>query len=64
MTNDFREWPKSQVAWGFYNLGLLIGVARTRRAAVAEVEERTGVEWKHCRHYMEIHKVRVEKYAP
>ena len=61
---DIRKDPKSQIAWGWYNYGLLIGVAHSRRSAVAAVEEHTMQQWKEARKYMEVHKVRVETYRP
>lgn len=61
---DIRKEPKSQLAWGYYNWGLLWGVAFRRRDAIATVEERTGKPWSEARKYCEVHKVRVERFAP
>ena len=58
---SLRELPRPQVAYGIYNYGILVGLATTRRAAVSEVEERTGDDWKHAKRYMEIHRVLVSK---
>lgn len=61
---DYRKEPKSQLAWGWYNFGRLMGIERTRKAAVKAVETNCMAPWSEARHYMEVHKVRVERFAP
>lgn len=61
---DYRKEPTSQVAWGWYNCGRLIGIERTRRVAIKAVEANCMEPWSKAKHYMEVHRVRVERYAP
>jgi hypothetical protein len=49
----------SQIAWGYYNLGRLIGIEYTRRGAVKSVENMTGAKWNISKKYMEVCKVMV-----
>ena len=60
MNNDIRKHPRPQQAWGVYNWGLLSAIARTRREAIAMVQERCGQSWREAKKYMEVHKVVVE----
>lgn len=60
---DKRKNPSAQIAWGYYNMGLLLGVERTRKGAIAEVEHCTMEKWRYVRDYMEVHKVLVTPIA-
>ena len=64
MTVDRRKEPKEQLAWGYYNFGCLIGIARTRRSAIGMACEHTGKAWDVTRTYMEVHKVAVKALKP
>lgn len=65
MSNETsRKEPKPQLAWGVYNMGRLMDIGHARRHAVQLAEQLTGKPWKECKTYMEVHKVRVERYAP
>lgn len=57
------ENPKPQQAYGYYNFGVLQGIASTRRGAIREVEENCDEAWSECRRYMEVHKVIVTPIA-
>lgn len=61
---DIRKEPKSQLAWGYYNRGRLWGVAYRRKDAIAAVERITDQPWSKARKSCEVHKVRVERFAP
>jgi len=61
MSNDIRKHPRPQQAWGVYNWGRLSAIARTRREAIAMVQERCGQSWTEAKKYMEVHKVIVSK---
>jgi hypothetical protein len=51
--------PKPSTSWGYYNFGHLIGIARTKRAAIKEVERHTMSPWAEARRYMQVLKVTV-----
>ena len=54
-----RDNPKPQIAWGWYNFGILIGIENRRKGAIAAVENHTGEPWHKASKYMEVHKVMV-----
>jgi hypothetical protein len=54
---DVRQYPKLQKAWGWYNMGMLLGVEPLRCGAIAAVENHTGEPWETAKKYMEVHKV-------
>ena len=51
--------PKPQAMWGYYNFGILHGVAYTRRDAVKDVEQQVMEPWSKAREYMQVLKVTV-----
>ena len=54
---DIREHPSDQTAWGYYNLGLLIGIEYLKRDARKAAEEWTGKPWKEIEDHVELHRV-------
>lgn len=55
-----EKTPKPQCAWAYYNMGTLVGIARTRSGAIAEVEDSTDESWERSRNYFSVRKVIVE----
>lgn len=61
---DRRDDPAPQKAWGWYNFGLLVGIAHTKRLAVAAAEDCFGEPWAVLKSSIEIHRVIVTKVKP
>jgi len=52
--------PKPEIAWGWYNYNILIGVSHRRKDAIAAVEAHVGEPWRKAKKYMQVRKVTVE----
>lgn len=49
-----KKAPANRQGWAWSNYGILLGVERTRKDAIAAVERHTGYRWSACRKYMEV----------